>query len=337
MADIGAEEKDFMSLGQFLREINSGRSIDCLPQGLYPTKMIGNDFLRFIDNFHGLKSEVMIRFMDDMYLFDDNEKNITSDFLLIQKLLGDKGLSLNPNKTFRAGDHGDFSAEVDEVKRALLRRRRNIVTIGYDENENEITKEQKINLKLSNDELNYILELLKKENLEEEDVELVLTIMGEYPKEVAPRLGDMIVNFPHLIKSIYGFCKFIENKDELADIILNLLSQENNLQEFQLFWVGWIIESHLINTKNAARIIDLTFNHRNASVISRSKILEIGDARYGLSELRAQYLGAGQSDWLSWSSAVGSRTLSAISRNHRLTYFGKSSQMNQLIYSVLTK
>ena len=23
-----------------------GRSIDCLPQGLYPTKMIGNDFLR---------------------------------------------------------------------------------------------------------------------------------------------------------------------------------------------------------------------------------------------------------------------------------------------------
>ncbi|WP_428978598.1 hypothetical protein [Chenggangzhangella methanolivorans] len=82
MADIGAEEKDFMSLGQFLREINSGRSIDCLPQGLYPTKMIGNDFLRFIDNFHGLKSEVMIRFMDDMYLFDDNEKNITSDFLL---------------------------------------------------------------------------------------------------------------------------------------------------------------------------------------------------------------------------------------------------------------
>lgn len=56
-SELGANSEDTEGLAQLLREINSGRSVDCLPQGLYPTKMIGNDFLRFIDNYHGLKSE----------------------------------------------------------------------------------------------------------------------------------------------------------------------------------------------------------------------------------------------------------------------------------------
>jgi hypothetical protein len=46
----GAQEADVALFGRFLREINAGRSVDCLPQGIYPSKMIGNDFLKFIDN-----------------------------------------------------------------------------------------------------------------------------------------------------------------------------------------------------------------------------------------------------------------------------------------------
>lgn len=46
---LGAEDDDVAAFGKFFREINAGRSLDCLPQGLYPTKMIGNDFLRFIE------------------------------------------------------------------------------------------------------------------------------------------------------------------------------------------------------------------------------------------------------------------------------------------------
>ena len=36
------ERKDREDLGQFLRQINSGRSIDCLPQGIHPCKVIGS-------------------------------------------------------------------------------------------------------------------------------------------------------------------------------------------------------------------------------------------------------------------------------------------------------
>jgi hypothetical protein len=41
LEDAGAGESDVQDFGRFLREIMGGRSVDCLPQGLYPAKMIG--------------------------------------------------------------------------------------------------------------------------------------------------------------------------------------------------------------------------------------------------------------------------------------------------------
>src|SRR4029077_7609836 len=96
---IGANQPDIDAFSQFLREINAGRSIDCLPQGLYPCKMVGNSFLSFIDTSNRLKSFFIARLMDDIHLFDDNEATLLSDFHQIQSLLGDKGLSVNPAKT----------------------------------------------------------------------------------------------------------------------------------------------------------------------------------------------------------------------------------------------
>jgi hypothetical protein len=123
-AEIGAEEKD-ISLGQLLREINSGRSLDCLPQGLFPTKMIGNDFLRFVDNNHSLRCERLIRFMDDIYLFSNDRNNLTHDFNAVQKLVGDKGLSINPQKTnWNSATHAAIDKQIDDVRKKLLDRRR---------------------------------------------------------------------------------------------------------------------------------------------------------------------------------------------------------------------
>ncbi|MDP3315182.1 MAG: hypothetical protein Q8M47_03845 [Devosia sp.] len=117
----------------------------------------------------------------------------------------------------------------------------------------------------------------------------------------------------------------------LKDILLNRL----DLQEFQIFWFSWILHSYLLSSKSAAHLIELLFNHPSATTICKAKILEIPDIRFGLSELRDGFLGAGQSDWLAWASAVGHRTLKPISRNHKLTYFGKSSPMNHLIHEIV--
>jgi hypothetical protein len=40
----------------------------------------------------------MVRFMDDIYLFDNSERVLTEDYQTVQKLLGEKALSVNTAK-----------------------------------------------------------------------------------------------------------------------------------------------------------------------------------------------------------------------------------------------
>jgi Reverse transcriptase (RNA-dependent DNA polymerase) len=118
----GASGEDAAVLGKFLREINSGRSVDCLPQGIYPSKMIGNDFLKFIDNSNRLKSSRLVRFMDDIALFGDSREELLADFYMIQDLLGQKGLSVNPAKTINI-EKANIGVEekVSAVRKGLSR------------------------------------------------------------------------------------------------------------------------------------------------------------------------------------------------------------------------
>lgn len=332
LANLGASDDDYAYFGKFLRETNSGRSIDCLVQGLYPSKMVGNDFLRYIDEHHSLRSGTLLRFMDDIYLFSDSSEVLQRDFIYIQKLLGDRGLSVNPSKTIRDIDkQANFDDKLDDVKSKLLQRRRRLVTESYDDEPNVIN----IKLALNKDELAYLTALLAADNIDEEDAELVLTLMREHDKLVHKRLPDIAVRFPHLAKSIFNFCKHVKDIDFLAEMIETIVRDRSDLQEYQLFWFGWILQSYLMNTTKASNIIDLLYNHPNATMISRAKILEIADVRFGLTELRDQQLGAGQSDWLAWASAVGHRSLRSISRNHRFSYFAKSSPINKLIADIV--
>jgi hypothetical protein len=337
-SELGATDTGAEGLGQFLRQIRSGRSVDCLPQGLYPAKMIGNDFLRFIDNFHELKSDEFVRFMDDMYIFSNDESAIAGDFQVIQRLLGERGLSVNPQKARKGtASHVKIDSDIDAVKKKLLKRRRSLVTEGYDDAGNEVVKERLHKWPLSDKELEYIDAILEQPDIEEEDAELILTIMGDHAIRVEKRLPYIIRSYPNLIKSVYSFCARVRDKEVVADILLDEANEQGRLMEFQLFWFAAILEEYLMDTSKASTLISILFNHRSATSITKAKILEIADVRFGLPDLRNEFLVSGQSDWLAWSSAVGSRALKPISRNHRLKYFGNSSNMNHLVATIMSK
>lgn len=97
--NVAKVEQDEALLGRFLREANSSRSIDCLPQGIYPAKMLGNAYLELIDSSSRIQSARVVRFMDDFHLFDDEPDVLLNDFYFMQELLGDRGLSVNAAKT----------------------------------------------------------------------------------------------------------------------------------------------------------------------------------------------------------------------------------------------
>lgn len=342
LAARGATKEDVDAFDKFLREINSGRSLDCLPHGLYPTKMIGNDFLRFLEESHSLRSSSVIRFMDDVYMFSDKRDDLIIDFAEIQRLLGQKSMSVNPSKTSSLMPRTqEADSNIDELKKKLLVRRRRIVTSSLYDDDDEVDEDDEneisidLALNLTKEELAYVHELLSQSNLEEDDAELILTVMRSNAEDVKAHLPGIATRFPHLAKNVHHFCAEITDREAIAEMVLALAGSPTT-QEYQLFWLGMMLDEYLMSTSKAALIIQALFAHPNATPITQAKVLEISDLRYGLIELRQTYLSSGQSDWLSWAAAVGSRTMDRAARNYRLSYFQHSSPMNELIASVVS-
>ncbi|MGB3404315.1 MAG: antiviral reverse transcriptase Drt5 [Microcoleaceae cyanobacterium] len=322
----GRSLDDTKHFGQFLREINAGRSVDCLPQGLHPSKIIGAEFLKFIDNSINIRSQLMLRFMDDYYLFDNDESVIVSDFITIQKMLGDKGLFLNSAKT-EIGQIGEINIgkEVDSIKADLLQARRHIIEVSrYEEYEDEGEN-------LSNEQIEYLLNILKEPDIHEEDAELVLILLRDYGSDILEQMRGFLDRFPSLSKTIYTYCKYLSDRTELSNLVKDFLKTSEKVTENQLFWLAKIAEDYLMKSHSYSDIIDLLYNHSQATTLTQAKVLEIPDNRFGLAELRSEHLRVGKSDWLSWSAAVGCRGENNLSRNHVLTYFSKASPMNKLI------
>ena len=327
-SELGASADDVLHFGQFLREINSGRSVDCLPQGIQPCKMIGSEFLKFVDNSMKLGSELSLRFMDDFYLFSDSERRINADFVLVQQLLGEKGLSLNPTKTSYEERDTNIAAQVDAIRVELLRARRSIIEVSGIEFEMEEDDDRAV---LTDDQTEYLLDLLKDPDISESDAELVLVLVRDHGEDVLSRLEGFLTRFPGLTRNIYHFAKHVEATEELAEVIVSFIDDETYATEDQLFWMAKLSEEFLSKTTRYRDILLSLYQHQNATNISRAKVLEIPEQRFGMPDMREEHLRVGKSDWLAWAAAVGCRAASRISRNHSLLYFGKASPMNKLI------
>lgn len=331
------DPRDVVAFGKFFRDINAGRSLDCLPHGLYPAKMIGNDFLRFVENSASLRAQHIVRFMDDIYVFGDDLNRLKADFAESQRLLGLKGLSVNASKTRSGGlTHTDEAEEqLSELKKRLLQRRRHLIISQYDDE--ALDEGSEGSAALDKEEIAFIVSLLNEGHLSEEDAELILVIMRDHVEQIEEYLGIFAKGFPHLAKNFYGLCNDATDKEAVAEIVLEVAREGDHIGEYQLFWFGMMLEAYLLDTRQAPDIIYALYRHESATDISRAKILEITDLRYGLPEMREAFLREGRSDWLAWASAAGSLALDRQARNYLLDYFKNGSDMNRLIAEILQK
>jgi hypothetical protein len=331
--DIAETNEDAEMFDKFFKQINVGRSVDCLPHGIMPSKILGSHFLKFIDNSNQINCELLLRYMDDFYLFSDNHEVLTHNFFFIQRLLGDKALSLNSSKT-EIGEIKQINIikDIDEIKQNLLERRRWIISAsGVGDEDFEDDFDDFSNETLNEEEIEYLMNLLKSESLEESDAELILTLMRDHNEDIVEYIPIFLEQFPNLIKSIFFFCDFVDDINGLSEIILNFLRSSSYITEFQLFWIAKLSEEFLCESVSYGNILSTLFSHTNATPITKAKVLEIPEKRFGMSELREGILSTGSSDWLAWSSAIGSRVEQKKNRNHLLKYFSNGSSMNKLI------
>lgn len=223
----GVSEVDSNAFGQFCREINTGRSIDFMPHGIYPSKMIGNEFLKSIDLNSQLKSEKIIRFMDDFIFFDNDLSVLHRDFIKIQKLLGALGLNINPAKTVVNSDNTIVNNTLSEVKQAL----RAIVTEEQEvESASGVTIEEierEVLTKLSPNQINELLSLLRDDHIEESDAEKILNFLRMHSNDVIGVLPIILAKFPNLIKQIHSLSSSITDKDSLCAVLSDHLNSNH--------------------------------------------------------------------------------------------------------------
>jgi hypothetical protein len=332
--DAGAATEDVSLFGKFLRETASGRSIDCLPQGIYPSKMVGSAFLGFLDNSNRIRCGQTVRLMDDVWFFDNNSETLISDFLMAQSLLSDKGLCVNEEKSMVLEGHdpdAELPGSLDSMKVQMLHRRREELANMGDYFDFEEKEDEEELAELTTEEQEYLLSLLRRDNIQEEDAELVLTLMRDNSADVVEFVPALLSEFPSLAKRLYYFCSHVQDKSEIAAAIESYISAEVRITEYQLFWLGKMVEDYLLKTEVAGDLLSGLYEHDSATDISRAKILEIPEKRFGLPDLREEQLRTGHSDWLSWSACIGSRVHAKGQRNQLLKYFRKSSPMNRFL------
>ena len=244
--------------------------------------------------------------------------------------MGEKGLSINESKT-RIGEveELDIEDEIDEIKSRLLNRRRAMVFgSGAEEADDEEYEEENV---LDAESVAYLLDLLRDEQLEEEDAELILAVMREHSEDVLEHIPALLRRFPALSKSVFHFSAYVKNTAELVSIVRRHIQESDYVTEFQLFWLAKLCEGYLLDEGDVGHVFADLLDHPAATVISKAKVLEIPEMRFGMPDLREEELRTGASGWLSWSAAVGSRKVRKASRNHLLGYFANGSPINRLI------
>lgn len=213
------------------------------------------------------------------------------------------------------------------MKRTLLKIRRRILIVSGD----PVEVESPVQVPLNRRQVDYLLQLLGTPEIEESDAELVLVLLRDHANAVFSKMLSVLNKFPGLTKNLYHYARLATDRVGLDDLLINLVRDCPNATEYQLFWVAKIAEEFLTTSPRLGDILALVFEHPNSTMISRAKVLEIPDRRFGLPELREEVLRSARSDWEAWAAAIGARYQASPGRNHLLTYFGKGSTLNSLV------
>ncbi|WP_440604413.1 antiviral reverse transcriptase Drt5 [Bacillus sp. GB_SG_008] len=326
---IGQEESE--KFGRFLREINEGRSTSCMPQGLIPAKIVGSFFLSFVEESRELKSEVIIRFMDDIFLFSNSHDTIQNDVLKIQKLLGEKGLSLNESKSAILKTSEDEVLQIEDIKKSLLQTRASFIDwyseeVGEDKPELTLEQENYLKQKLQN-----------SRNLEEEDIELILTLLSTTQEENIELVKLVLEKAPNLTKNLYHSIRrnFMYLDNEIVNIFKGYIRNNEQLHEYQLFWIAKILIEFTQLNEFIVDILFTIYNHSSTTNVVKCLILEIQENSYGLLELKKK-IARGNAPEMVISAIVGLISHEKSNRNQIYKYVSRSNPIMKVYTSILS-
>src|SRR5262249_41703430 len=170
---------------------------------------------------------------------------------------------------------------------------------------------------LTEEQLEFLLELLKDPDLDESDAELVLTVLKSRDDDVLAHLTDILDRFPSLSRRIYSSCQHVTDVGELVGLLGRFVKTAKTATEDQLFWIAKMAEDYLQGTPLCSQLLMHVYERPAATTIVQAKVLEIKELKSGFQDIREGHLKA-SSDWRAWASIVGSTSMPKAKRNQML-------------------
>ena len=322
--------------GQYLREINGGDSVGCFPQGLYPAKVIGNAYLSFVEGSRELKAQNIIRFLDDIILFCGSRRELMGDLVTVQHLLDRQHLALNDSKTV-VGERGTMFDEqgLDDIRKGLVQKREKVPHDYDDDEENENAEGEEDSL--SEEQLEYLMNLIEGNDVAQEDVELALSLLLHHPPALEPILEQVTSKAPHLLRELHRFIGKSEDDGETWSAITPQIRKGSALDEHDLFWYAKILIDHFDFDQDVADQLIAIYQHPRATAPVKALVLETPYLDHGFADLKENALRSNPGPISMASVLLGLRVLEKGKRNQLFKYVKRQGAMLAVLAEIAAR
>ena len=194
--------------------------------------------------------------------------------------------------------------------------------------EDEVNEEEEDSAdQLTNEEIEYLMDLINGDGVAQEDVELALTLLRHHTPAMEPILDQVTSSAPHLLRKLYAFIGQRKNDGDILSTISAQIQDKSNLDEYDLFWYAKIVIDYFdFNQTTADKLIEI-YQHARATAPVKALILETPNLNHGFADFKVEELRSNRGPLCMASVLLGLKELEKGRRNQLFKYVERQGAM----------
>lgn len=323
---FGCDTVVVQALGALLRNWQTGVSYG-LPQGVWPSDLLGNLYLHPLDSVMLAEGQTYVRYVDDLRVFTGSFSGAKRALLLVSKELGRLGLNLNSAKTeiHTRESFSDRLRPASERLRTLLERRRELLReINPYFSEFEESGQNPLDAGEIEGILGILREATAQPHVRESDVKFCLSVLfGHDIGEVKDAAVSLLHGYPHLTSYIINYLASAGFDEEIGNALMEFLLSSDNIYDWQEMWVLRYFFTAPNIPQQLRQVLRSIATDRNKNKASRCIAIhllgEFGELQDW--DTLKHLFQSEESSWVRTYLVLGVRKLPKSERNHLYKYW----------------
>ena len=352
LAASGISQGLITTLVKSMLEAWSGRFSYGIPQGMFPSDLLGNFYLSSLDTFLAARGVKSLRYVDDLVLLYNSEYLAKSNFAPLCNFLRGIGLDFNEAKT-KVVTVEDLVSEQTELD------------VMFEEARAEIMEQ----LESAEWEFPYGFqdpwEEISDETPEEEDVELLaLKSLWDQRAEVAYPKRDQLDIFclgalgrvgsdiaieivmkelgyrPHLTRTFCHYAApFARGSKEVRQALCDFIEKDNCIYDWELQWpIAALLSAHTIPSSTVNKCLGILSNGQRTNELRALCAILVG--KFGTGSAKANlrnHWNSENSEHVRTAMILASRFFGSNERNILLGLWGNQNPLFDLVAKAVRK